>query len=1211
MYGNLKKLLSLLLAVLFVAALIPSAFAENGTSGEEELPAGINGMPDDYELSEQQMNSKRALIGHNVLDALDNMTAGTDYAADQLIATADSEALAEAIAKAYNAELVRFDGHVAVLRISGVSVRSAVAAGLNPAFNLPPVEPNYRSAPDPVLTSSKKRNESGSGGVVLPTLQSWKTWYESSENPDPLMSCPNDAWYYQYQHDVVNSYEAWGVNRGWGHSVCVAVLDSGVDYRHEDLEYVLPGKDFVDGDDDPMDEHGHGTHCAGIIGATADNGLGGAGIAPFVDILPVRVLDAENFGWYSDWASGIYYAVDYRLDNGFNEKVDIISMSLCGYGYSTVLQDAVDYAYQNGVTVIAAMGNDGTNVKVYPAALDHVIAVAATDETGARAPFSNYGSWCDLAAPGYAIWSTLPESLWGERYGCWDGTSMAAPIVSGVAALYIGRMGNPGPAQLQKILLAATSKCTSQGCGKGIIDAGKLFLSDKKAPSVILYTPPQTDSEGVVLGSAVAEATQEGKLKFVMHNSGGYDGDDITAAFVYTLDGSAPSVANGELRNGQLLENLEDRAVISLKDPSLNLHVGDVLTVKVMCVSGMGVSSGVTTVKVKIVPDQSADVLNRLTVSVTAPKSLIPGKSIQLSAVVTADGSTDVDQKVTWKIHSQIGCPNAKIDLNSGKLTTKAGETGSITVRATSAANTAKYKDVAIQIRQLLPISVIKLNATALSLYIDRSETLNIKELKDSQKNDVNVEDAAFRWTSSNKKVAVVSETGTVTAVGKGSATITCEVLDGSGKKATCKVSVLQPATGVVITTTQSCAASGASVSFRADVLPKTASNRKVVWSLSDAPEGVTVAANGTVKIPATVKSGTFTIVAKAFDGVNADAQASKTVTILPAKAASIQIQGYADFGGPSVTERNGTVTAATLFSVPLDLSPDANTIRLIASVSNGAEVLWTSSNPKAAAVDPKTGLVKAVRAGTANISCTVQDGSNKKASCKITVVNPVSRITIQSKNPAYLEQNGVYLIGIGKTVGNTAVFADSYGKPSNTKVVWDFSVMSSSQGNITEEAKQNGWVKISKNGALTVNKGILPIFLQDVGGDPDEGDLHIYVYATATDGTGVFGYADYIVTNPVTRVSASDTKITLKKDQSTHVLITCEGGFTGFGYRRNHYTFSSSNPDIAYATVDGYDVCDPFLCICAGTKTGTAKITVKSTDGSNRTVVITVKVEN
>ena len=229
----------------------------------------------------------------------------------------------------------------------------------------------------------------------------------------------------QWGIDAVKAAASWSVTKGAG--VTVAVVDTGVDARHEDLAgQVLTGVDLsgrtpvVGGGIDP---NGHGTHVAGII-AAADNGVGGVGVAPEAKILPVRVLDKDGAGYASDVAEGIIYAVDHGAL--------VINLSLGGPIPSSAQEAAIEYAVQKGVTVLAAAGNSGPGAAPeYPAALPGVIAVAATTPEDQAASFSTRGAYVDIAAPGTMILSSLP----GDDYAYESGTSMATPFAAGVAAL--------------------------------------------------------------------------------------------------------------------------------------------------------------------------------------------------------------------------------------------------------------------------------------------------------------------------------------------------------------------------------------------------------------------------------------------------------------------------------------------------------------------------------------------------------------------------------------------------------------------------------------------------------------------------------------------------------------------------------------------------------------------------------------------------------
>lgn len=230
---------------------------------------------------------------------------------------------------------------------------------------------------------------------------------------------------WQIPHTFADDVHASG-NLGTG--VAVAILDTGIDYTHEELDgNFRGGYDFVFGDDDPFDDsyNSHGTHVAGII-AAEKNGVGVVGMAPEADIYAVKVLDGGGFGLL-DWIiAGIEWAV--------SNNVDIINMSLSGPERQS-FRDACEQAGGEGILVVAAGGNSlaGGGPVSYPAAYDSVIAVTATDMSDLPGFNSPLGDTLELAAPGVDVFSTVA----GGDYGSLSGTSQAAACVSGIAALYI------------------------------------------------------------------------------------------------------------------------------------------------------------------------------------------------------------------------------------------------------------------------------------------------------------------------------------------------------------------------------------------------------------------------------------------------------------------------------------------------------------------------------------------------------------------------------------------------------------------------------------------------------------------------------------------------------------------------------------------------------------------------------------------------------
>ena len=354
---------------------------------------------------------------------------------------------------------------------------------------------------------------------------------------------PNDE-YYSYQwhldNDVyggINMEAAWDISNGTG--VIVAVLDSGVAYENysgymqaPDLAntHFTDGWDFVNNDAHPNDDHSHGTHVTGTIAQSTNNGIGVAGVAYNCTIMPVKVSNENGSGTLDQLVDGIHFATD--------NNADVISMSLgwpAGYDPGQPLKDALDYAYNNNVTIVCAAGNDGRRTISYPAAYDKCIAVGATRYNEERAKYSNWGPGLDIMAPGGDMKVDQNGDGYGDGvlqntfdpntknisdFGYWffDGTSMATPHVSGVAALVISAGIATTPDEVREVLQSTAEDKGSSGWdqqyGYGIVDAhaALTYTTAPNIPPVADPNGPYSGTEGALVSFNGSGSTDDGSI---------------------------------------------------------------------------------------------------------------------------------------------------------------------------------------------------------------------------------------------------------------------------------------------------------------------------------------------------------------------------------------------------------------------------------------------------------------------------------------------------------------------------------------------------------------------------------------------------------------------------------------------------------------------------------------------------------------------------
>lgn len=308
---------------------------------------------------------------------------------------------------------------------------------------------------------------------------------------------PNDFDPQQWSLEKIDAEQAWDITTGTS-SVVVAIVDNAVLHSHQDLVanrwintteqngiigfdddlngYTddIYGFDVADGDGNPEPPSGtlnssafkHGTHVAGIAAAATNNNIGVASLGYNCRFMSVKCSPNSGTGdELPNAQDGVFYAM--------RAGADIISMSYGGSGGALVSELILNQAYAAGIVLIAAAGNQGTNDEHFPAVYSNVIAVGATDQNDAKASFSNYGNWVDVMAPGVNIYSTLPEN--GNTYGNLGGTSMATPLVAGLAALVLSNEPGFTPAQVKAKIQQGCENIDAQNAGlTGQLGAGRI-----------------------------------------------------------------------------------------------------------------------------------------------------------------------------------------------------------------------------------------------------------------------------------------------------------------------------------------------------------------------------------------------------------------------------------------------------------------------------------------------------------------------------------------------------------------------------------------------------------------------------------------------------------------------------------------------------------------------------------------------------------------
>ena len=1006
-YSKMKKALSSLLIASMLAGETLPVLAQDAAEA------------DIAEAASEEAAEEEAVQNDGASAIPAGLTEGVDYVAGRLLAWTDSEEQAQALAEAYEGELLSWECGVTLIAVEG-TVEEALQRSI--PDGLPKAEPDYIISPvdaefvysgeasasdneaDPSVSENGGENDKPDDDS-LPERRGWEYWYDGSENADPFLNPADSS--FQYFHGTVDSFAAWGVTTGKD-DIRVVLIGSGVDADHEDLAGAKLTVNDV-GEVGKEDKNGSGTHAAGLIAGQLRNGKGGAGIAPGVKLLSICVMDDEGRITESRLSAAIGSLVIKGQDGGSaGRSADIIDFTdITGMIPSETEAKAIKAAVDAGITVIAGVGDEGSDALTYPAAYDDVIRVGAAEKNGTPAAFSNKCSDM-IYAPGVDIVSTRK----GGGYESKSSSNSAAAIVTGMAALYMSAKGYVKPEEMKKALKA--------GVKDGCVNMAKLFDGSTEAPNIAIYDgdkllqfekPGKSKTPDIIF-------TGDSTLRLANRS---FSHDSAQSRIIYTTNGKAPVIENGTVTEGQIYT--EEIPLATLCEGEKEQEI----TIQAATITGLGVISDLSSVTIKVLPGAKTELAGLEIVD--APEMIVPGKdgcSVQLKAQI----SGTVTSAVLWKIESaDVDCD---LDEKTGLLKVNSGNAGG-EIHIYCYAERPKY--VASEIIRILvnkdafPVVGLSLRQKSLSLNYsslwdeDRlgQECGEIKVDKVTSKGadgrDIdllnNGQYLYLRWTSSNEKVLKVEpsedrKSVRVIPVGAGTAKVVCTAMDGSGVSASVKVTVKQYVEDFAIGGPLYVLA-GKSYTYRAKkVVPESVEEKGVTWTILEDVDWASVnLQSGVLTVKKKAEEGdSLTLVASAKDGSGVIREA--TVTVVKKLSKSVVVSNVtpeAPYYAMKKSTKTGCITSLNLYTKKLSTEGDPGFIVLSAAGFNGTDEMdgeaeWSCSDPTVLKIEEDAAGVKltALKPGSVTVTCAMNDGSGKKAKVKVKVMDPVEKLELSGQ---------------------------------------------------------------------------------------------------------------------------------------------------------------------------------------------------------------------
>ena len=979
---------------------IADVVSENEITGATETSDGpevyaemFPGLDDSYVFSAEETESKEE-VRENV-DKSDGLREGIDYVEGQILVSAENLNDAKEYADAFNGELESFEYNLAVIDLNAdrslpeASVMDAVIASSDDESMLPAAWPNYYRYlyDDEIVDMDTALSEgiSVEGGFEV-------SEQAAGDIADPLLN--PDRVMYQWHHSLIGSKQAW--NAGYnGKNVKVCVIDTGINSTHEDIK-IKEASGCESNSNSYEDMNGHGSNVAGVIAAIGDNNKGGKGIAYGSDLYVINVnyYDSQK-GKYRLDDKGIITALGRATET---YKVDVINMSLGSPAYSDRLNSAVKNAYDHGIAVICAAGNNDTGAISYPAGCDGAISVAAVDKNNSRAFFSNYGD-IDFSAPGVSIFSA---NIGGSSaYVGMNGTSQASPCISGIAAVLLGsgRITGSGSAKVENLKKLMASGCTSSGLGKGTPDLGKIL------------------GLGSVDSAPAKPTIKSDKLP------GTYAEESITVSFnkiagttiYYTTDGTNVSYKDGVVSKGAE-EYLTDGIILTGSSK---------VVVKAIAVNDTNRMVSPAASFTYYLNPKASVVIPRAKNGVNA---VIKGGKLQMEAEIKPEYTAN--KKVEWSLE---GNPSGVTITSSGllrvskdssavsckvvaKVLDGSGTTGSTNIGILSEGNTVKKISAAqksLTLYSKSPAATIEIKAMRKD-----NTAANASEVLEAVSQDIQVATAS-----------IANNNLTISPVGTGKTGILLTSKDGSGVTLTIKVVVKQSATDFDIEgLTGNKLAKGKGFKPLITFYPEDTALKKLDWQLTAVPSGTSASAcgvkvnasTGAVSTKAGAVTGRYEMTAKVRDGSGLTKKYE--FDVIDGRILKIGVET----GNARIFRLKNAFGSSTEATIPF-------TVTGVTS-ENSDSISVTSSNPDMAEIVAKTVnagsgegsfTVRATgkAAGTVNITVASADGTNIKKKIKVSVVNPPSAVRLS------VPKNRAQSLAKGKSMKLIATLETAYGK--------------------------------------------------------------------------------------------------------------------------------------------------------------------------------------